>query len=69
MRLIPTPFLHVYSQTGPPREVECRDSYQLFAVKDGGITLSAFFKVLLQQANLLGCCQYYSISLMSKSNV
>ena len=47
MRLIRTLFLHVCSETGPPREVKCRDSHQLFAVKDGGITLSAFFKVLL----------------------
>ena len=46
MRLIPTLFLHVCSQTGPPRELECRDSHPLFAVKDEGIMLSAFFKLL-----------------------
>ena len=54
MRLIPTLFLHVYSQTGPPREVECRDSHQLFAVKDGRITLSAFFQGVIITSKLAG---------------
>ena len=67
MRLILTLFLHVYSQTGPPREVECRDSHQLFAVKDGGITLSAFLRCYYNKQS----CRVVvnTISLMSKSNV